>query len=350
MTKPRVLFILKKRQDYGTIFPYSTSTGLSNSVQFLVDMFTSIGIESKQVTVLDNNGIDKEVYAYKPTHVIIEALWVVPSKFDELLPLHPGVQWIVRLHSQLPFMAIEGVAFEWIMGYLKYQDVSVASNADEMTKIVRDLAGSAHPNWSDRTIARKVLLLPNFYPYDQRNPRNPQKDPYVLDIGCFGAIRPFKNHLMQAIAAMNYANDLKRPLRFHINDTRKDSGGEAILRNLQAIFANTGHQLVTHDWATHDDFLAILGDMDIGMQVSFSETFNIVSADMVITNLPIVVSDEISWADPKSFADPNDIDSIGQRLSSVNHWLRRSNLLVSNRKGLKQYCERSKHIWRDYLS
>lgn len=332
------------------MYPYSISTGLKNSVQFLVDMFTNIGIESKQVTVLDNNGIDKEVYAYKPTHVVIEALWVVPSKFDELLPLHPGVEWIIRLHSQLPFMALEGIAFEWIMGYLKYEDVSVAANADEMTDIVRDLALIAHPNWEEDLIEQKVLLLPNFYPYDKTNPKNPQKDPYVLDIGCFGAIRPFKNHLMQAVAAMRYATALERPLRFHVNDTRKDAGGEAILKNLQSIFANTGHELVTHDWASHEDFLKILGDMDIGMQVSFSETFNIVSADMVVTNLPIVVSDEISWADSKSFANPNDIDSITQKLSSVTHWLRRSNLLNSNRKGLKQYCERSKQIWRQFLS
>lgn len=332
------------------MYPYSTSTGLKNSVQFLVDMFENIGIESKQVTVIDNNSIDKEVYDYKPTHVIIEALWVVPSKFDELLPLHPGVQWIVRLHSQLPFMALEGVAFDWIMGYLKYQDVSVAANADEMTSIIRDLAQIAHPNWSDHLINKKVVLLPNFYPYDTKNPKNPQKDPYVLDIGCFGAIRPFKNQLMQAVAAMRFATALGRPLRFHINDTRKDQGGEAILRNLQNIFANTGHELVTHDWASHEDFLKILGDMDLGMQVSFSETFNIVSADMVVTNLPIVVSDEISWADPKTFADPNDIESITQKLSSVTHWLRKSNLLTSNRRGLKQYCERSKSIWKQFLT
>jgi hypothetical protein len=40
--------------------------------------------ESNIVVVLDNNEIDKYVTKYKPTHVIIEALWVVPTKFHIL--------------------------------------------------------------------------------------------------------------------------------------------------------------------------------------------------------------------------------------------------------------------------
>jgi hypothetical protein len=35
--------------------------------------------------------------------------------------------------------------------------------------------------------------------------------------------------------------------------------------------------------------------MDIGMQVSFSESFNIVTADFVTAKIPIVASDDIYW-------------------------------------------------------
>ena len=38
----------------------------------------------KDEVVVDNNGIDKEITEYKPTHVFIEGLWVVPEKFDVL--------------------------------------------------------------------------------------------------------------------------------------------------------------------------------------------------------------------------------------------------------------------------
>lgn len=55
-------------------------------------MLNRNGIESKVVVVIDNNCIDKEVTAFKPTHAIIEGLWVVPEKFDVLKKLHPTIK------------------------------------------------------------------------------------------------------------------------------------------------------------------------------------------------------------------------------------------------------------------
>jgi hypothetical protein len=73
-------------------------------------MLQKSGIESKLSVCTDNNDIDREVNLYKPTHVIIEALWVVPTKFAVLTKLHPKVQWILRLHSEMPCMAGAGGA------------------------------------------------------------------------------------------------------------------------------------------------------------------------------------------------------------------------------------------------
>ena len=82
----RVLFILKRRQDYDG-YKHSQiglSTGLYNSALYMSDMLNNNRIESKVVVVVDNNSIDKEVHLFKPTHVIIETLWVVPEKFEIL--------------------------------------------------------------------------------------------------------------------------------------------------------------------------------------------------------------------------------------------------------------------------
>jgi hypothetical protein len=77
-------------------------------------MLVANGVDSTIIEVIDNNGIDREVTKYKPTHVIIEALWVIPSKFEILTKLHPNVKWIIRLHSEIPFLANEGIAMEWM--------------------------------------------------------------------------------------------------------------------------------------------------------------------------------------------------------------------------------------------
>jgi hypothetical protein len=84
MRKLRVLFVCKQRID-----SYGTPIGLINSATFAARTLKNNGIEARVVSVVDNSFIDREVHAYKPTHVIIEALWVTPIKFYELLPLHP---------------------------------------------------------------------------------------------------------------------------------------------------------------------------------------------------------------------------------------------------------------------
>ena len=97
----KVLFILKKRKSSHANYSV-VSSGLLNSATFVSSMLNKNGIESHLVEVIDNNCIDREVTKYRPTHVIIEALWVVPSKFEVLTRLHPNVQWIIRLHSGIP--------------------------------------------------------------------------------------------------------------------------------------------------------------------------------------------------------------------------------------------------------
>ena len=95
-TKIKVLFICKKKKSSGP-GPYTQviSSGLLNSATFVNNMLVANGIESKIVEVQDNNDIDREVHSYKPTHVIIEALWVVPSKFEVLTKLHPDVELFI---------------------------------------------------------------------------------------------------------------------------------------------------------------------------------------------------------------------------------------------------------------
>ena len=151
--KTKILFICKKRKSSGP-GPYTNllSSGLLNSATFVNNMLEKNGIESKIVEVIDNNGIDREVHDFKPTHVIIEALWVVPSKFEVLQKLHPTVKWIIRLHSETPFLANEGIAMEWIYEYMKYDNVIISVNSKRIMKELNAI------------LPKPVLYLPNFYP------------------------------------------------------------------------------------------------------------------------------------------------------------------------------------------
>lgn len=358
--KMRALFILKRRHDYSSDLPnhncFTVATGMYNSAKFVSDMLDRRGIESKVVIVVDNNCIDREVTQFKPTHVFIEGYWVVPEKFDELkrLDRHKKVKWVVRCHSELPFLAGEGIALDWTFGYLR-RGVAVAGNSPRIARELQQLARWAGIDMDD--VDEMSPLLPNFYPVSA-NPRSdllklqkaaPEELPDgVIDVGCFGAIRPLKNHMVQAVAAVEFAKKHHRPLRFHINAGRVEMYGMNPLKNLRGLFANLGpdYELVEHNWNSHENFLKLIGQMDICMQVSFTETFNIVAADCVDVGVPIVVSDEVSWAYP-FFADPNSSENIVKVMSQI--WNRREAFVIYNRESLKKFSDESAETWIKYF-
>jgi len=346
---PRALFILKRREDYSENLTNFTSravaTGMYNSAKFVNDMLNDAGIKSKMVTVIDNNSIDKEVKNYSPTHVFIEGFWVVPEKFDVLKPLHPAVNWFVRCHSELPFLSQEGNAINWAFEYFK-RGIGVTGNSPRINRELSHIA-----KWSgipDGKLDDLAPMLPNYYPVDDKKlvPETDKLnmlDDKVFDIGCFGAIRLMKNQLMQAFSAVEFAKKHHRKLRFHINQGRVENGANT-LKNLVAFFDNLkpDYELVQHPWAPHAEFVKTIKTMDICMQVSFSETFNIVTADAVNAGVPIVISSEVYWAYP-FFADPNSSDHITKTMTTV--WNRRDAFEIYNRDALKKFSQKSKLSW-----
>jgi len=345
----KVLFVLKRREDYNAVVHTNIglSTGLYNSASFMDNMLNACGIESKMVVVADNNDIDREVTSYKPTHVIIEALWVVPSKFSILQKLHPNVKWIIRIHSEMPFMAGEGMAMDWIGDYAGFDNVILACNAPRMLKEVTVYLQTKYPM---RIMDYKVIYLPNYYPQDYQS-KEFVKDNDTVDVCCFGAIRPLKNHLLQAFAAIKFANKINKKLRFHVNAGRIEMQGGPVINNLKGLFqqlSDSGHQMVNHQWSPREDFLKICAQMDIGLQVSFSETFNIVGADLISQGVPIVGSNEIPWAFDPLCADPVDSDDIAKKL----YWaycFPKVNVKI-NQFLLTRYTNNTEEIWTKYFT
>ena len=350
MKKPKVLFILKKRQDYGDTHHshIGLSTGLYNSATFVSDMLNDVGIHSHTVIVHDNNDIDREVTKHKPTHVIIEAMWVVPTKFDVLCKLHPTVKWIVRFHSEIPFLANEGNAMEWIAEYVNHHNVSIAFNAPRILNDAKEYIRIKF-NWQTETIDKKVIYLPNFYPQYYKE-KDDDADGLIINISCFGAIRPLKGHLNQAIAAVRFADKIGKKLRFHINTGRFEQKGVSVYTNLVGMFdqlESRGHKLVNHEWTPREEFIKICATMDIAMQVSFSETFNIVGADEISQGVPLVGSNEIPWSSSLFNANPADTDSMVRSLT-LTYYLSNVNVKI-NQFLLKRYTNKTRRLWVGYF-
>ena len=335
MKQTKILFICKERSSY-----YGISTGLLQSSKFIVDYLVSQGIDSKVVVCKDANAIDREVYNYRPTKVVIHAIWVTPAKIQELATKYSSVTWAIMVHSKLPFLSYEGNALKWLNEYTQLPVKNVCVGCNNAEGVVQ------------LTIAlrEKLLYLPNIYSETLKVCRG-KNDKRFFDIGCFGAIRPLKNMLIQADAAIGYAQQEHKRLRFHVNAERVEQSGEQCLKNIRALFEKyPEYTLVEHGWLTHEEFLRLIGTMDIGMQVSLSETFNITAADFVYMNVPIVVSPEIEWMPKCGQVDPTNVIDIIEKIGEVLVF-QTDGLLFSDyaERALKRYNKKAQKIWMNFV-
>ena len=334
----KLLFVCKKKNDH-----YGISYGLVNSCNFVVNALKECGVQGKVVQVVDGNFIDREIYKYKPTHVFAEAIWVTSAKFDELIniPRYKHIKWYVRSHSKVPFLSNEGIAIEWNRKYIElaktYSNFYLSANN-------HDIINTFNKVYNFLMLYFPNIYCPPEYVFDEIEPRTKE----FIHIGCFGAIRPMKNQLYQALAAMAFGNLIGKRIAFHINSSRVEQKGDPILKNIEEAFVGTNHELVKHPWVDHYDFIQIVKTMDLGLQVSLTESFNIVAADFVSNNIPIVGSKDIEWLNCLYKANPNKLNSIITHLwlAYYGKWIR---LQILNDWGLRKYNYKALRSWLDNL-
>lgn len=328
----KVLFLVRINQEYGDcIMP--SKAGLRNSAKFVVDAVNKFDhVHAELEFCNDGNDVDRLLHHKRPNICIIEACWLTPSKLKELIHRHPHIKFVIRVHSRTPFLAMEGNAIEWIKEYEKIVTVSFnhAQTASDLEQI-----------------GIKNIFLPNIYPTPQLKNCDHIERKHLYKIGCFGAIRPFKNQLSQAVAAILFAERRKGVVHFYINSTRVEQRGESVLKSLRALFAGTRHKLVEVEWLEHTAFLSLIGKMDACMQVSFTETFNIVTADAISQHVPVVVSSSIDWLTCRK-ADPNNESEMAELLEyTIEH---KKHLVEDNIQDLTTYNHHAILKWYRFLN
>jgi len=334
----RVLFVCKAKSSLSGF-----TSGLYNSARFVSDFLDSQKLTESSVVLVDNeNQIDHHIVKFNADIVIIEAIWVTPKKLNELAELnrHKNRKFIVRIHSKIPFLSNEGQAFKFIAQYFKIKNVQVSPNTAELFDSLKT---------SFYLKRNRLVYLPNIYPLEFNYKKSfGYKD--EINICCFGAIRPMKNTLQQVIAAIKFADSFKLKLNFHINSTRiEQDPHNSVLKNIIALFeTNKRHKLVLHGWYSHAEFIEVCKQMDLALQVSYSETFNIVTADLISCGVPVIGSEEIDYLPFFTQANPNELSSIYNCMSVA--YIFPSFTSGLQRKRLAKYVNRNKGSWLNLIS
>lgn len=244
------------------------------------------------------------------THIVISAPWLPSAELQDLAILNSSIEFAVTSHSNVGFLAADPRAFELIREYLDVEthtpNFHFGGNSDRLA------------DWITNTYNDPCWTLPNLYMLDATSiPSRPLFSGDTVRIGCFCAQRLLKNILSAAAAALEIANGMRIDLEFWISSKRVE-GAHRTTTSLEEMFAGLHWaKLVEQPWQSWPQFRQTVRHMDLLMQPSFTETFNVVTADGVAEGVASVVGNAITWA-PEDWKakvdDVSDIARVGRRL------------------------------------
>lgn len=235
-----------------------------------------------------------ETHKVKLTHAVISAPWLSVHDVKSLLNHFPTIQFVILSHSNVGFLQADPWGVKLLRQYHKlskeFTNFKVGGNSKKFV------------DWMKQAYGDDVVLLPNLYPVD--NPIEKRWDgKSTIKIGAFGAVRPEKNFMTAAAAAVAIQSILNVPVELHMSTGGEEDRGltaPAVDQLCEGKIA-----VVRHPWTFWDGFIQIIASMDLLIQVSYTESFNMVTADGISVGVPSVVSSAIHWA-PKSWQSDSD--------------------------------------------
>lgn len=299
------------------------------------------GIKTAVFPVRNNIDLVNSIIEYnqeheKPlTHVIISAPWLTRYDMEQMIEFFPHVHFVIECHSNVGFLQADPNGVELIRSVIalsaRHANIKLGGNSRQFTE------------WASSVYGVDVVLIPNLYPISK--PRKWRWDGSLpVKIGVFGAVRPQKNFMTAAAAAMLIQNRMQIPVELHMSTGGEGDGGSVSRAIDQMVKGVPNFTLIRHMWQPWEDFIKMIEEMDLLIQPSYTESFNMVTADGIITGVPSVVSEAIRWAPESWKADSDDVLDVAQvgisllnsRLSVWRGWLA---LHQSNKYALKYWLK-----------
>jgi hypothetical protein len=275
------------------------------------------------------------------THVVTFAPYL-DTPFTERLVRHfPQVAFTVTCHSNVGFLQADRNAMKLVREGLALQqrvpNFSVGGNSAKFCDWVEEAYGSS------------CAFLPNLYYLDQVHaPVRPLYRGGTLRLGIFGATRVQKNIMSAAAAALVIARQAAAENAEIWVSSDRVEGGQGVLASVKEMLWRLPRvRLVEAGWYGWREFRQLVGRMHLMLQPSYTESFNMVTADGVAEGVASVVSSAIDWV-PKYWqacADTVlDIARVGRQL------LRDPYAAADGYRALQAYNQAGIAAWRAHLS
>ncbi len=298
------------------------------------------GIKTEVWPVLSANDLREKLTATPAKHVIIAAPWIPTVELQALSCQFPNTQFAVNCHSNVGFLQADRNGVKLMRETMELElgtwNVHLAGNSRRFCEWVRSAFGAP------------CAYLPNLYYLHGHPARQLGWRGGTLRIGVFGATRPLKNLMSAAGAAMEIARHMRAPLELWLSAGRAEGGGETVLAAVKEMLGGLpGVELRLNGWQSWPSFRKTIAHMNLLLQPSYTESFNMVTADGVAEGVPSVVSSAVDWAPDDWKADVDnvlDIARVGRRL------LHDERAAEEGRWALERYVADGLHAYRHFLA
>jgi hypothetical protein len=313
--------------------------GLGVAAMNTAKVLRSKGIAAEVVPVVNAAGLSASLDA-SVSHAVVSAPWIPTADWQQIVARYPNINFAVNCHSNVGFLQADATGVKLVREAMEIErgtwNFRVAGNSSKFCQ------------WLSDAYQAPCTYLPNLYHLDQAAlVRRPLFNGGTLRIGSFGATRPLKNFMSAAGAAIEIATQLKADLEFWLSAGRLEGGG-AILDAVRAMTAGLPYvKLVESGWQSWPSFRTTVRHMHLLMQPSYTESFNMITADGVAEGVPSVVSPAIDWAPEHWKAavdDVRDIARVGRYLLADPH------APADGLRALTQHNREGLDAWQSYLA
>lgn len=274
--------------------------------------------------------------------IITSPSWMNIREIGDLCWQYPNITFTLVNHTGTAYLQIDGndeesgMMANKLAGHLELErhNFKLAANNVRFVDMIQ------------RMLKVPCEYLPNLYDTESFVSRSrPRKPEDTIRIIGPGAPRPWKNQLTAAEAAVMLARECDLKLEFYYNQGHEKD--HKLSRSREDLFRGEYDlKLIAIPWEPWPKFRQTIAHMDLMMQPSFDETYNVCTADGIAVGVPAVASPCIEWVPERWKAnpcDPGDCCRVGIYL------LNDPFAVEDGRRAMQNYVSTSLEKWKAFL-
>ena len=267
------------------------STGLSNNTAQCAAVLSAAGHNAVAIALDEIVGDQNNAQAWAPwmednqPRLVVLGAFIVPlGDLEFLARSYPDTVWVQRCHSNLAWLFQTGDMARWL---------DLLRNSRDVPNLHCALVSESEAFRWQKAGVGKVFGIPNVLGTPiADHPRQMLHPDKALELSAFFAIRLLKHpggHVLTA-SIVNQS----RPARLHMQCERTDS--PKYIEHIKRLANTFQLRMPLEPYRDHDVFLLWLAaNIDIGLQLSMSESFNYVALEHLARAVPVVTSEAVDF-------------------------------------------------------